>query len=222
MNTDIFERVDAYIAELLAPEDDALAATRAASQAAGLPDIAITAAEGKLLHVLARSCGAERVLEIGTLGGYSTIWLARALPAHGKLITIEIDHVHARVAGENIVRANLQDVVDIHVGPALQVLPVLAAADLDPFDLIFIDADKEGYTEYLKWAVKLSRRGTVIIADNVVRKGEVVDAGSTDARAQGARQFNAALAAESRLSAAIIQTVGAKGHDGMAIAVVVA
>jgi caffeoyl-CoA O-methyltransferase len=216
MTDDIYQQVDGYISSLVAPEDDALSAARAASLDAGLPDIAISAAEGKFLHVLARVVNAQRILEIGTLGGYSTIWLARALPPHGRLITIEVDEHHADVARRNIARANLADKIEVRVGPALDVLPTLHG----PFDFIFIDADKETYVEYFEWAVKLARPGALIVADNVVRKGEVVDADATDARVVGARRFNAALAQHQSVSAAIMQTVGAKGHDGMALAVV--
>lgn len=217
MTTDIYQQVDDYISGLVAPEDEALSAARAASLEAGLPDIAISAAEGKFLHVLARAIRAERILEIGTLGGYSTIWLARALPPHGHLITIEVDPHHAGVAQSNIARANLADRIEVRVGGALDVLPTLAG----PFDFVFIDADKETYVEYFEWAVRLARPGTLIVADNVVRKGEVVAADSADPRVIGARRFNAALGQNRAVSAAIIQTVGAKGHDGMAVAVVI-
>jgi predicted O-methyltransferase YrrM len=216
MDNDIYQQVDAYIAGLIAPEDDALAAARTASRDAGLPDIAISAAEGKFLHVLARTVKAQRILEIGTLGGYSTIWLARALAPGGELITIEVDAHHAEVARTNIARANLADTVEVRVGPALDVLPTLHG----PFDFIFIDADKETYVEYFEWAVRLARPGALIVADNVVRKGEVVNADAADQRVAGAQRFNAALAQNPSVSGAIIQTVGAKGHDGMAIAVV--
>lgn len=217
---EIFQAVDAYIANLVAPEDDALTAALADAHAAGMPEISVSAAEGKLLHVLALVCQAERILEIGTLAGYSTIWLARALPPHGRLVTIEFEPVHARVAQHNFERAGLHNIIDLRVGAALEVLPRIADENAGAFDLIFIDADKENYVEYFEWAVKLGRPGTLIVADNVVRKGEVLDPDSTDARAQGARRFNAALAGARNVTAAIIQTVGAKGHDGMAVAVV--
>lgn len=212
----IYQQVDGYIAGLVAPEDDALAAARTASLDAGLPDIAISAAEGKFLHVLARAVSAQRILEIGTLGGYSTIWLARALAPNGRLITIEVDEHHADVARGNLARADLADRVEVRVGAALDVLPTLSG----PFDFIFIDADKETYVEYFEWAVRLARPGALIVADNVVRKGEVVNAEATDPRVVGARRFNATLAQNGAVSAAIIQTVGAKGHDGMAVAFV--
>jgi caffeoyl-CoA O-methyltransferase len=216
VSSDIYEQVDDYISGLVAHEDEALAAAREASLEGGLPDIAISAAEGKFLHVLARAVRAERILEIGTLGGYSTIWLARALPPHGQLITIELGEHHADVARHNIARANLAEKIEVRVGAALDVLPTISG----PFDFIFIDADKETYVDYLKWAVKLARPGTLIVADNVVRRGEVVNAEATDPRVVGAQRFNAALARNSSVSGAIIQTVGAKGHDGMAIGVV--
>jgi predicted O-methyltransferase YrrM len=218
MSDDIYQQVDDYISRLVAEEDAALAAARVASLNGGLPDIAISAAEGKFLHVLARAVNAERILEIGTLGGYSTIWVARALPPHGQVITIEVDEHHADVARSNIARAGLADRVEVRVGAALDVLPTLSG----PFDFIFIDADKETYVEYFEWAVKLARPGALIVADNVVRKGEVVDPAASDARVQGAQRFNAALARNPSVSGAIIQTVGAKGHDGMALAVVTA
>ena len=217
MTADIYQQVDDYISSLVAPEDEALSAARTASLEAELPDIAISAAEGKFLHVLARAVNAGRILEIGTLGGYSTIWLARALPPHGKLITIEVDAHHADVAQRNIARAQLADRIEVRVGAALDVLPTLSG----PFDFIFIDADKETYVEYFEWAVKLARPGTLIVADNVVRKGEVVNADAADPRVVGAQRFNTALGQNRGVSAAIIQTVGAKGHDGMAVAVVI-
>lgn len=217
MIPDIYQQVDDYIASLVAREDEALSAARTASLEAGLPDIAVSAAEGKFLHVLARAIRAEHILEIGTLGGYSTIWLARALPPHGQLITIEVDAHHADVAQRNLVRAHLADRIQVRVGAALDVLPTLSG----PFDFIFIDADKETYVEYFGWAVRLARPGALIVADNVVRKGAVVEADAADARVIGARRFNAALAQDSSVSAAILQTVGAKGHDGMAVAVVI-
>ena len=216
MTLDIYQQVDSYISSLVAPEDEALAAARTASLDAGLPDIAISAAEGKFLHVLARAVGAQRILEIGTLGGYSGIWLARALPPHGRLITLEVNEHHAEVARGNIARAGLADRIEVLVGAALDVLPTLHG----PFDFIFIDADKETYVEYFEWAVRLARPGTLIVADNVIRKGGVVDAEAADPRVAGAQRFNAALARNGSISGAIIQTVGAKGHDGMALAVV--
>jgi predicted O-methyltransferase YrrM len=202
------------------PPDAALDAALQSSAAAGLPPIHVTPNLGKLLMLLARVQGARTVLEIGTLGGYSTIWLARALPADGRLMTLESDPKHADIARANIARAGLSGVVELRLGRALDTLPQLAAERCGPFDLIFIDADKQGYSDYLAWALKLSRRGTLIIADNVVRKGAVIDPDSDDPRVQGVRRFNELLAAEWRVSATAIQTVGSKGYDGFAVAVV--
>ena len=218
MTNDQWTRVDQYIDELFVGPDPSLEAALEASQAAGLPPIAVSPAQGKLLYVLAKAIGARRILEVGTLGGYSTIWMARALPADGRLITLEIDEKHAKVARENFARAGVSQVVDLRLGPALTILPSLSGDG--PFDLIFIDADKGGYTEYLSWAIKLSRPGTLIIADNVVRDGKVTDAFSTDANVQGIRRFNEALAKERRVSATEVQTVGVKGYDGFAAIVV--
>lgn len=212
--------VDNYINDLFDPTDDILTATLANSTAAGLPEIAVSPAQGKLLMVLAMSVGARRILEIGTLGGYSAIWLARALPEGGRLITLEYSPLHADVARANIARAGLADRVEVIVGPAGETLPHLAADGRGPFDLIFIDADKPGYPDYLGWSLQLARPGTLIIADNVVRDGRVADPNSDDVNVQGVRGFNQLLAAEPRLSATVIQTVGSKGYDGLAIALV--
>jgi len=214
--------VDLYLTGLFVPPDPALDAALQTSAAAGLPPINVSPNQGKLLLLLARVQGARTVLEIGTLGGYSTIWLARALPADGRLITLESDPNHAAVARANIARAGLAGVVELRLGRALDTLPQLAAEGRGPFDLVFIDADKPGYPDYLTWALKLSRRGSLIIADNVVRKGAVIDAASSDANVQGVRRFNELLAAEPRISATAIQTVGSKGYDGFAIALVTA
>ena len=218
MTTDQWTRVDQYIDDLFVGPDPSLEAALEASRAAGLPPIAVSPAQGKLLYVLAKAMGARRILEVGTLGGYSTIWMARALPPDGRLITLEIDEKHAKVARENFARAGVSHVIDLRMGPALTILPTLSGAG--PFDLIFIDADKGGYTEYLSWAIKLSRMGTLIIADNVVRDGKITDAASTDANVQGIRRFNEALAKERRVAATEIQTVGVKGYDGFAVIVV--
>lgn len=220
MSQDIWTAADRYIASLFAPADAALAAAQEASEAAGLPAIAVTASQGKLLHLLARTQGARRILELGALGGYSTIWLARALPPGGRLVTLEADARHAAVARANVDRAGLGAVVDLRLGPALETLPRLEAEGCGPFDFIFIDADKPAYPEYLAWALRLARSGSVIVADNVVRKGAIADAASEDPNVQGARRFNALLAAESRVTATVIQTVGEKGHDGFAYALV--
>ncbi len=212
--------VDRYITDMLVPPDPALDAALAASAAAGLPPIAVAPNQGKLLHLLALTRGARNILEIGTLGGYSTIWLARALPTGGRLITLEAEKKHARVARTNIIRAGLADVVEVRLGKALDSLPKLAAEHCGPFDLIFIDADKANIPAYFTWALELSRRGSLIIVDNVVRKGAVIDAASRDPSIQGVRRFNELLAAEPRVSATTIQTVGSKGYDGLTIVLV--
>jgi len=222
MSEDKWTAVDRYITDLFIPSDPALDEALRASAAAGLPPINVSSNQGKLLMLLARIHGARKILELGTLGGYSTIWLARALPPDGRLITLEADPKHAEVARSNIARAGLDGAVGLRVGRALDTLPQLASEGRGPFDLIFIDADKPSYPDYLKWALKLSHRGSVIIADNVVRKGGVIDSASTDPNVQGARRFNELLAAEPRVSATAIQTVGSKGHDGFALALVIA
>lgn len=212
--------VDDYIADLFGLGDDALDEGLRASAAGGLPSIQVSAAQGKLLHLLARAIGAKRILEIGTLGGYSTIWLGRALPPDGRLVTLELDSHHAEVARVNLERAGLGAVVEVIVGPALATLARLAEQAVEPFDMVFIDADKERYPDYLEWSVRLSRPGTLIVADNVVRQGQIVEPDNGDTRVQGIRLFNEKLAADPRLTATIVQTVGAKGYDGLAIAVV--
>jgi caffeoyl-CoA O-methyltransferase len=191
-----------------------------ATRAAGMPQINVSPVQGRLLHVLALTCGARMILEIGTLAGYSAIWMARALPADGKLITLESDPKHAEVAQANIARAGLADRIEVRLGVALDVLPQLVAEGKGPFDLIFIDADKTNLTTYFEWAVRLARPGSLIITDNVIRHGEVLDESSVDASLQGVRRFNQALAADRRVTATIVQMVGIKGYDGMALAVV--
>lgn len=220
MNEDTWTQVDSYVVDLFLPSDPVLDAAVASADAAGLPEIAVSPAQGMLLMTLAKATGARRILEIGTLGGYSAIWLARALPDDGHLVTLEYSPKHAEVARGNIARAGLSDRVEVIVGAAAETLPQLAAAGRGPFDLIFIDADKVGYTTYLEWSLQLSRPGTLIIADNVVRDGRVIDADDQDPNVTGVREFNARLAAEPRVSATILQTVGAKGYDGLAVAVV--
>lgn len=222
MNKEHWTAVDRYFAELLLTPDPALEAALSASEAAGLPQINVSPNQGKMLHLFARLMNARSILEIGTLGGYSTIWLARALPADGRLITLEFEPKHAEVARANFAVAGLSDRVEIRLGSALASMQQLAAEGSGPFDLIFIDADKPNYPGYLEWSLKLSRPGTLIIADNVVRKGAVIDADSTDPAVVGMRKFLEQLAADSRLSATAIQTVGVKGYDGFAMAVVVA
>jgi predicted O-methyltransferase YrrM len=216
MSLDQWTAVDRYITDLLVPADPALEAALAASDRAGLPAIAVAPNQGKMLMILAQIMGARKILEIGTLGGYSTIWLAKALPAGGKLITLEANPTHAEVARENIARAGFAESVEVRLGKAQETLAGLVAEA--PFDMIFIDADKTGYPEYLSWAIKLARSGTLIIADNVVRNGAIIDAESTDANVQAVRRFNELLAAETRVSATAIQTVGSKGYDGFTIA----
>jgi predicted O-methyltransferase YrrM len=212
--------VDRYFAEQLSLSDAALDAALAANKAAELPAIDVAPNQGKLLQLLAQMVGAKRILEIGTLGGYSTIWLARALPAGGRLITLEYSARHAEVARENIARADLAEIVDIRVGAAIDTLPKIRSEMKEPFDLIFIDADKSSNAEYVRWALKLSRPGTLIIVDNVVRDGAVADANSSDQDVQGARKLFELLASEPRLSATAIQTVGTKGYDGFVLALV--
>jgi predicted O-methyltransferase YrrM len=218
MNQERWTAVDQYITDLFVPPDPALDEALKASAAADLPAISVTPNLGKLLMLLAQIQGARNILEIGTLGGYSTIWLARALPRGGRLITLEADQKHAEIARANIVRAGLSDRVEVIVGKGLETLPTLAAKGAGPFDLIFIDADKPSNPDYFAWALKLSRPGSVIIIDNVVRDGAVIDAASEDASVQGVRRMNEIIAAERRVSATAIQTVGSKGYDGFAIA----
>jgi len=212
--------VDGFIEELLIDSDPALEAALAASAKAGLPAIALSPAQAKMLHRLARVHGARSVLELGTLGGYSTIWLARALPAEGRLITLELDPGHARVAAANVERAGLAGLIDIRVGPAIDSLRELIAEGAGPFDLIFIDADKQGTPEYFEHALALARPGSLIVTDNVVRDGEIVDATSRDPRVQGMRRFHELLQLEPRVTATTIQTVGSKGYDGFTLALV--
>jgi len=208
-------RTDRFLTDLVVRPDAALQAALDASDAAGLPAIAVSAPHGKLLHLIARAMGARKVLEIGTLGGYSGIWLVSALPADGKLITLELDPKHAEVARGSFERAGLGGRVEVRVGRAIETLPLLTAEA--PFDLIFIDADKPGYSDYFDWALKLSRPGTLILADNVVRRGAVADPASEDANVRAIRAFLERVSAEPRVSATVIQTVGVKGHDGLAV-----
>jgi predicted O-methyltransferase YrrM len=220
MTQDQWTAVDSYITDLFVPPDPALDAALRATADAGMPAISVAPNQGKLLHILALTLGAQAILEIGTLGGYSTIWMARALPAGGRLITLEADPKHAEVARANIARAGLADTVEVRLGPALDTLPRLVDEGRGPFDMVFIDADKSNTAAYFAWALKLARRGSLIITDNVVREGAVIDTGSTDPSVQGVRRFNAALAAEPRVTATMLQTVGSKGYDGLSIAIV--
>lgn len=220
MNQEVWTAVDDYINSLLVPSDPVLDAALASSTAANLPAIQVSPPLGKMLHVLARLIGARNVLEIGTLGGYSTIWLARALPPAGRVLTLEANPKHTDVARANFARAGLTNVIELRLGKALDLLPDVAAEGRGPFDLIFIDANKSNMPEYFDWSVKLSRRGSVIVADNVIRHGDVLDATSDDADIQGVRRFTERVAADSRVSATAIQTVGSKGYDGFALIIV--
>jgi predicted O-methyltransferase YrrM len=218
---DVWTAVDSYFGDLLIARDEKLDAALAANQKAGLPAIDVSRLQGKFLELLVRISGARRILEIGTLGGYSTIWLARGLPEGGRIVTLEFDPHHAEVARANLEHAGVLDRVDLRVGRAIDTLPKLENTADSPFDLIFIDADKESYPEYLDWTLRLSRVGTVIVADNVVRDGRVVEADCDDERVRGVRRFTERLAAEPRLNATVLQNVGTKGYDGLALAVVV-
>lgn len=216
----MFASVDHYITDLFGQEDDALKAVEPSLDKAGIPQISVSPNLGKLLQVFAQLCGAKRILEIGTLGAYSSIWMARALPEEGKLITLEVDPMHAEVAARNIEAAGLTSKVEIRMGPAIEALDKMIAEQEPAFDMIFIDADKPPYPDYFRRALKLSRKGTLIVADNVIREGKVLIRNSADDRVRGAQQFNELLAATESVNATIIQTVGVKEHDGMAIAIV--
>ena len=220
MNQDRWDEVDAYFERELLPPDAALTAALVASDKAGLPSIQVSPSQGKLLQLLALSIGAQHILEVGTLGGYSTIWMARALPAGGKLVTLELSALHARVAQENFRRAGLAERIEVREGAALDSLARLRAERVGPFDLVFIDADKPNIPAYLEASLALSRVGTLIVVDNVVRQGKVVDA-SADSSVQGVRQMTAMLARDMRVTATVIQTVGVKGYDGFLLARVI-
>ncbi len=220
MHDAIWDAVDRYLAATVVGSDAVLDEALRLSKEAGLPQIAVSPAQGKLLQIIALATGARRILEIGTLGGYSTIWLGRALPPGGTLVTIEVEPAHAEVAWANLERAGLTEVVHLRLGPALQVLPQLEAEQADPFDMVFIDADKPSNPEYLSWAFRLTRPGSTIIVDNVVRDGSVLDESGTDAAVIGTRTMLQTMGSDPRLSATAIQTVGVKGYDGLAIAVV--
>lgn len=214
--------VDRYFNGLLVPEDPALEAALRRSEEEGLPAYQVTPNQGKLLQLLVRIRGARKVLEIGTLGGYSTIWMARGLPDDGELVTLEANPEHARVAAENLERAGLAPRVDIRTGDALETLPRLAEDGAGPFDLVFIDADKPSNPQYLQWALRLTRPGSLIVGDNVVRAGAVAGGASTDPSVRGVQEFTELIAAEDRLSATAVQTVGEKGYDGFVLALVTA
>jgi predicted O-methyltransferase YrrM len=220
MSRRTWSAVDDYIEESLIPADPVLDAALDANRAGGLPAIEVSPAQGRLLYLLARIAGARRILEVGTLGGYSTIWLAQALPADGRLVTLELEPRHAEVAQANIDRAGLSDKVELRIGPALKALEALAGEGAGPFDLVFIDADKPNNRNYLASAIGLSRPGTVIVCDNVIRDGAVLNTDGRDANVEGARDAFAFIGGSDRLEGTAIQTVGAKGYDGFAIAVV--
>ncbi|MET9828847.1 O-methyltransferase [Streptomyces sp. NPDC006385] len=214
----LWDDVDEYFSAHLSPDDDALQATLRDSEAAGLPSIAVSRPLGKLLQLLAEIQGARTILEIGTLGGYSTIWLARALPADGRLISLEYSAKHAEVATRNIARAGLDKIVEVRVGAALDSLPKLADENPAPFDLVFIDADKANNPNYVDWALRLTSTGSLIVVDNVVRGGRVIDAGSTEPDIRGTRAAIELIGSHPRLSGTAVQTVGSKGYDGFALA----
>jgi caffeoyl-CoA O-methyltransferase len=220
MDNSIFGEVDQFINRLFVKEDSALLQTKQAITDGGLPLISISENQGKFLHILARLCNPQKMLEIGTLGGYSTIWLARALQENGQLISLELDRHHADVALANIANAGLGDKVTIRVGNALEELPKMKKEGAGPFDVIFIDADKEPYAEYFELSLQLSRPGTLIIADNVVREGRILEENSTDSNVTGVQRFLKLMAATREVTATVIQTVGSKYHDGMALAIV--
>src|SRR5450432_889647 len=220
MDQKVFKAVDRYISDLFNPQDDALIAAELSHKQEGIPHINVSPNMGKLLYLLVKLTNAKKILELGTLAGYSTIWMAKALPDDGRLISLEIDPRHAGIARKNISRSGLSDKIEIHVGKAIDLLPVLVKENAGPFDMIFIDADKPPYTEYFELSLKLSRPGTLIIADNVIRDGKVLDPSQEDPMVKGAQRFNKALAAHKGVDATILQTIGVKEYDGMAIAVV--
>jgi predicted O-methyltransferase YrrM len=220
MNKDIWEAVEQYFDKVLVVQDSALDDALASASAAKLPAIQVSSVQGKLLHLLARMLGARKILEIGTLGGYSTIWMARALPEGGRIITLEADPKHAEVARKNFARAAVENKVELRLGKALDTLPQVAAEGLGPFDLFFIDANKSNMPEYFEWSLKLARKGSVIIADNVVREGAVLDASSKDPDIQGIRRFLEMVGKEKRVSGTALQTVSTKNYDGFAMVLV--
>lgn len=220
MSQPLWTTVDRYLNDLLHEPDEALEAAVASSKAAGLPEIQVSESQGKLLHLLARSIQARRVLEVGTLGGYSTIWLGRALPAGGRLVSLEVNPAHAEVARKNLERAGLGDVVEVRLGPAIQSLPVIHEEGGEAFDFVFIDADKPSNADYFEWAVRLARPGAMIVVDNVVREGTVADPAETDPAVLGVRRLLDLIHGDRRVSATGVQTVGAKGYDGFILATV--
>ena len=220
MDNKIFEDVEKYIENSLIPQDEALLKAEESLVSENIPQISVSPNQGKFLQIMAFSCNAKRILEVGTLAGFSTIWMARALPADGKLITIEFEPHHAEVAKKNINHAGLESKVEIISGKALEILEKMIAGNTEPFDMIFIDADKPPYTEYFQQALKLSHPGTIIIADNVIRNGDILHENSSDEKVLGVQRFNKFLSECKEVNATIIQTVGVKEYDGMAIAVV--
>jgi caffeoyl-CoA O-methyltransferase len=220
MDQKIFKAVDQYISDLFIPQDEALIAAELSHKQEGIPHINVSPNLGKLLYLLVKLTNAKKILELGTLAGYSTIWMAKALPEDGRLISLEIEPRHADIARKNISRSGLADKIEIRVGKAIDLLPDLLRENEGPFDMIFIDADKPPYTEYFEWSLKLSRPGTLIIADNVIRDGKVLDPNQEDPMVKGAQRFNKALAAHKGVDATILQTIGVKEYDGMAIAIV--
>ena len=220
MTQDLWTSVENYLAELLIPPDAALEAALQACVAAKLPPIQVSPAQGKLLHLIARILGARHILEIGTLGGYSTIWMAQALPEDGRIVTLEADQKHADLARGNFARAGVANKVELWLGKALDTLPQITAGAREPFDLVFIDANRSNMPEYFEWSLKLTHRGSVIIADNVVRRGAILDPNNEDADIQGVRRFAEMASKEKRVSATVLQTVGGKGYDGFALALV--
>jgi len=220
MDKQLFGQVDRYISDLLLPHDPILEDTIKSIEFSGLPAISVSANQGRFLQIMVLLCKANRILELGTLGGFSTICMARALPEEGKLISLELDPLCAEVAQKNISKAGQGNKVEIRIGKALDLLPQIVEANEGPFDLIFIDADKPPYAEYFEYAVKLSRPGTLIICDNVIREGKVLDPHCEDELVQGVQRFNKALSKDQRVAATIFQTIGAKDHDGIALAVV--
>jgi len=220
MENKLFGAVDQYIGNLFNDGDSTLKAIEQSIIEFNIPSISVSHNQGKFLQLLAKLCHAKKILEIGTLAGYSTVWMARALPKDGHLITLEYEPLHAQVAQKNIARAGLDQIVEIRVGKAIELLPQLVTEGAGPFDMIFIDADKPPYKEYFDWALKLSRSGTLIVADNVIREGKVLETENNDEIVKGVKRFNEALAANTAVTATIIQTVGAKEHDGMALAIV--
>jgi len=216
----LWDQVDAYLTGTFVPRDEAFAAALADSEKAGLPTIQVSPPQGRLLELLARALRARQILEIGTLGGYSTLWLARGLAPGGRIVTLEVDPKHADVARRNFERAGRSGAIELRLGAALETLPRMVGERAGPFDLVFVDADKPSLPDYFSWSLKLSRPGTLIVIDNVVREGDVVDAKSADASVQGVRRMNERIAAEPRVTATTLQTVGGKGYDGLAFVLV--